>query len=52
MKLLLIVVIIITFMSNLIECGHAERVPTEEVEMKNGRLVYPSPLCIPSEETR
>ena len=23
-------------MSNLIECGHAEKVPTEEIEMKSG----------------
>lgn len=28
------------FMSNLIECGHAERVPTEEGEMKNGQVWY------------
>lgn len=27
-------------MSNLIECGHAERFPTEEVEMKNGQVWY------------
>ena len=27
-------------MSNLIECGPAERVPTEEVVMKNGQVWY------------
>ena len=26
----------LTFLSNLIECDYAEKVPTEEVEMKNG----------------
>ena len=30
----------LAFMSNLFECGHAERVPTEEVEMKNGHVWY------------
>ena len=30
----------LAFMSNLIECGHAERVPTEEVVMKNGQVWY------------
>ena len=30
----------LAFMSNLIECGHAERVPAEEAEMKNGQVWY------------
>ena len=46
MKLLLVVIIIITFMSNLIQCGHAERVPTEEVEMKNGQVWYIPHHCV------
>ena len=33
------------FMSNLIQCGHSERVPTEDVVMKNGH-------GLPFEETR
>ena len=30
----------LAFMSNLIECGHAERVPAEEAEMKSGQVWY------------
>ena len=30
----------LAFMSNLIECGHAESVPAEEVETKNGQVWY------------
>ena len=30
----------LAFMSNLIECGHAERVPAEKAEMKNGQVWY------------